>query len=629
MSSSRLYLNIIRKNRYDGDNAFDNEQYYDALINYKAVQASLDEYYKDYSCLLDSDDKSEMFQHVTHANSKIAWCYFWLGDIDKAKYHINHCIDEEFDNNYMNYYLRGLINLKQHNYDDAICDFDSCDLYCDIDGFTCDDYIADAYKYQGKFIDAIDFYISALHKRPEEYQTIYTYDSLIECLEKLGDLHQAKEYFKKASTLFSNNPDYDYNTFKSKYQYLTSSDISRTSVTEYSIALKLEDEGHHSKAVEHLYSAICMDRNLDTSINMYDKFAEFIDGGGLYETSIAYKVIAILSTRKDKKHIYKIAESYKKLNKRIGLTDSQKESLLNEVRADLEKYCSTTENNTNIYSHQPNENNTNCQDNIEELLEELNSLIGLSSVKEEVNSLINLLRVNKIRALRGMKQAPTSMHLVFSGNPGTGKTTVARILAKIYKELGVISGGQLVEVDRSKLVAGYVGQTAIQTQEKIQEAIGGVLFIDEAYTLSSSSANDDFGQEAIDVILKAMEDNRDNLVVIVAGYPELMQSFLDSNPGLRSRFNKFIDFEDYSSDEMTAIFESMCEKSGYSIDESTKNYLLNYMETKYNHRDENFANAREVRNLFERAVTKQANRLSLNAHITDSDLISLAIADIA
>ena len=194
-------------------------------------------------------------------------------------------------------------------------------------------------------------------------------------------------------------------------------------------------------------------------------------------------------------------------------------------------------------------------------MEELDALIGLQSIKHDVKEIIAYAKVQKMREENGLKTAPVSLHLVFTGNPGTGKTTVARIMAKLYRQIGVLSKGQLVEVDRSGLVAGYVGQTALKTQQKIEEAMGGVLFIDEAYALAKEG--NDFGQEAIDTILKAMEDNRKDFIVIVAGYTKPMETFIESNPGLKSRFNKYIEFADYTMEELTAIFQTFCDKYEY------------------------------------------------------------------
>jgi replication-associated recombination protein RarA len=231
-----------------------------------------------------------------------------------------------------------------------------------------------------------------------------------------------------------------------------------------------------------------------------------------------------------------------------------------------------------------------------------------------------------MREEKGMKEVPVSLHLVFLGNPGTGKTTVARILAKLYKEIGILETGQLVETDRSGLVAGYVGQTAIKTQKKIEEAMGGVLFIDEAYMLNQEGEN--YGQEAIDTILKAMEDHRDKFIVIVAGYTDLMKDFVESNPGLKSRFNKYFEFKDYTVDELQQIFEMQCRKYQYKLtdeaDAAVKEEIVKLEKAK----GENFANAREVRNLFEKIITNQAARISELDNIDEETLMTVTMEDL-
>lgn len=265
---------------------------------------------------------------------------------------------------------------------------------------------------------------------------------------------------------------------------------------------------------------------------------------------------------------------------------------------------------------------------LKDLLEELDSMIGLEPVKEEVRTLTNLMRMQAIRRERGLPVTPMTNSLVFQGPPGTGKTTVARLLSRIYKALGVLSKGHLVEVDRSSLVGGYVGQTAIQTREKIEEALGGVLFIDEAYALSPANSSNDYGQEAINTLLKAMEDHRANLVVIVAGYSNKMAGFIDSNPGLRSRFNKYVEFPDYDADELTRIFTLFCKQAHYTLTGEAEAHAQHLFQHLHATRGEHFGNARTARNIFERTLTNQATRVVKLVDITDRDLTTITHEDL-
>lgn len=313
--------------------------------------------------------------------------------------------------------------------------------------------------------------------------------------------------------------------------------------------------------------------------------------------------------------IYLFASAIANTDRQVGDTETKWLSDILKSRENVIKNGGNNENvlNQNSYS-------------IESPYQMLEDLIGLSSVKDEIINLTNFIKIQQVRKSKGLKSPEISLHCVFTGNPGTGKTTVARIMASIYKDLGLLKKGHLIETDRSGLVAEYMGQTAVKTNKIIDSALDGVLFIDEAYSLVQGSGND-YGHEAISTLLKRMEDERNRLVVILAGYSSEMKGFIDSNPGLQSRFNRYIHFSDYSADELKQIFLLNAKKNQYTLDDEATSVLEKMMFSAIEHKDKNFGNARFVRNLFEKSIQNQATRLSSISNITEEALSMLKAED--
>ncbi|MEA5535096.1 AAA family ATPase [Crocosphaera sp. XPORK-15E] len=330
----------------------------------------------------------------------------------------------------------------------------------------------------------------------------------------------------------------------------------------------------------------------------------------------------LIKREEDYKRQQKIEQEKVRLREELSRQQRRKQ----EVK--YEKTKTTNWGNVTTQKSSYHSDNYTQSHSIDEHLQELNNLIGLNNLKDEVRQFINFLKIQKLREQQGLSRTPITLHSVFCGSPGTGKTTVARLMGKIYQQLGILKKGHLIETDRSGMVAGYVGQTAEKVNELVESALDGVLFIDEAYTLKPADSGHDFGQEAIEMLLKRMEDNRERLVVIVAGYGDEMTRFIESNPGLKSRFNRYFHFADYTPQELLKIFEQICQTNNYELTLDAKTMMLTQLTYLYEKRDKSFGNGRLVRNIFEKTIEKQANRLVTLPNINQTMMKEIVPQDI-
>jgi len=360
--------------------------------------------------------------------------------------------------------------------------------------------------------------------------------------------------------------------------------------------------------------------------NKFDENIEIIKKANLFDLGDEYSnefFLPSILKRLDSSHfsnsgafLYRIASL---ITKADGTISEEETIVLKKIN---EKLSHPKEKIRGVKQSEIDKNET-----LEQVMEELNELVGLENIKTAVQELSNFLKVQKLREAKGLKNVNSSLHSVFMGPPGTGKTTVARLVSKIYKHLGYLEKGHLVETDRTGMVAGYVGQTAIKVDEIIKASLDGVLFIDEAYALAKGNKKD-FGNEAIEVLLKKMEDHRKELVVIVAGYPDEMEEFIASNPGLQSRFNRYFTFDHYKPKELIAIFELFCKKNDFVLHEEAREKLQFIFDKLYEKRHKSFGNGRIARNLFEKIIEYQANRIVSITPLTEDLLKIITEADI-
>ncbi len=358
----------------------------------------------------------------------------------------------------------------------------------------------------------------------------------------------------------------------------------------------------------------------------FDENIEVIKTASLFDLGNEYKnefLLPSLLKRLDSQHfansasfLYRIASL---ITKADGTISEEETALLKKINSKLQHPKEKLEG---VKQTEIDENET-----LDDVMDELNELIGLDNIKTSVKELSNFLKVQKLREEKGLKNVNNSLHSVFMGPPGTGKTTVARLVSKIYKHLGYLEKGHLVETDRTGMVAGYVGQTALKVEEVIKTSLDGVLFIDEAYSLAKDNKKD-FGNEAVEVLLKKMEDHRDQLVVIVAGYPDEMEEFIESNPGLQSRFNRYFTFDHYKPKELIGIFELFCLKNDFVLADEAKEKLEFIFDKLYEKRHKSFGNARVARNLFEKIIEYQANRIVSITPLTEELLKTIVEDDI-